>query len=317
MHSYQNLTKLFSSGFLPVVVSDSEYVLNTFSHYGFKVFLLSEVYENQEAPEEIILALVDPSASPSPHIFDKTFGNSAILVCPLMSFSGNDDRSIDYFLSRLKEIDFELACERGKKRLEQLQSLDDLLEVSYKKCTLTVELGSHLEVFAPKITPIIKSGEWISVSQFLEIALIPNSDYSCFIANGEFICEGISVAFHRHNYETSGQLAIEAWDIFQSVREQGGFPLKLTLVNSEVKTILTSCGDDILDRIKPLTDEVFHGKLVEVGFASLEPSLNTDWSINSQLNEAAGGVHLALGTGVKAAHIDFISPNAIVTEKAI
>jgi hypothetical protein len=88
----------------------------------------------------------------------------------------------------------------------------------------------------------------------------------------------------------------------------------LEIKNSEVTKILTSSGEDILKLIRPLTDEVFHGKLIEVSFASLSPSENTDWSINSQINEAAGGVHIALGTGVEAAHIDFISPFASVNE---
>ncbi len=76
--------------------------------------------------------------------------------------------------------------------------------------------------------------------------------------------------------------------------------------------IRTAHGDDVMSKIKPLTDKVFHGFLVELAFASLTPSTKTDWSINSQINEAAGGVHIALGTGVSAAHIDFVSPYAII-----
>ena len=55
------------------------------------------------------------------------------------------------------------------------------------------------------------------------------------------------------------------------------------------------------------------GNITEVGFGSLPSSETTDWSINSQLNEPAGGVHLALGAGETAAHIDFVSPNAMIS----
>ncbi|RVT40087.1 hypothetical protein EMM73_19740 [Rheinheimera sediminis] len=315
MNAFNNITKLFSSGNLPVVISDSNYVMNSFAKEGFEVCSVSEAYKELKAPAEVILAIVDPSSSPSHEVFDKTFKNSAVLVCPLMSFA-SDSESVDYFISTLKKIDFESACINGKKRLEQLEGLNAPLTVKSGDKFLEIRLGDNIEVFAPKINPIIKLGEWISVSQFLEIALIPNADYSCFNVNGEFTCEGISIAFHRNNYEISGPLAKEAWNIFTEIRKSGGFPLKLILVDSEVKSIETTFGEQILDKIKPLTDETFHGKLIEVAFASLEASKDTNWLINSQLNEAAGGVHLALGTGVKAAHIDFICPRATVLETA-
>jgi hypothetical protein len=59
---------------------------------------------------------------------------------------------------------------------------------------------------------------------------------------------------------------------------------------------------------------LLHEYLTEVGFGSLEPCAETDWSVNSQLNEPSGGIHLALGAGDEAAHIDFVSPFAKVIE---
>lgn len=315
MNHFKNVTKLFESGELPVVISDSDYVLNTFAKEGFTVCNLSDALDGRERFHEAILAIVDPGANPCPDDFDKIFNESAVLIFPLMSFSA-DTKSIDYFVSTLKGIDFESACEKGRNRLEQLQNQESDLIVSSGGKTLSVSLGENLEVFAPKVNPVIKSGEWISVSQFLEVAMIPNKDYSCFNVNGEFVCEGISVAFHRHNYKESGPIAHKAWNIFCNIRKDGGFPLTIKVINSEVTSIITSLGHDVLALIKPLTDEVFHGKLIEVAFASLDPSPLTDWTINSQLNEAAGGVHLALGTGVKAAHIDFVCPSATVSHRS-
>jgi hypothetical protein len=314
MNQYRNLTKLFSSRKLPVIISDSNYVLDAFFRQGFDVISLIEVGESECAPDEVLLANISPENSLKAEKFEKTFGNSSVLIVPLMSFSG-DNRSIDYFISRLKDIDFEEACIRGKARLEQIQNLSVPLEITYKGCSLVVELGQDIDVFVPKIIPTINKGEWISVSQFLEVALIPNEKYTCFKVDGEFICEGISVAFHRGNHGIAKPIANEAWRIFSDLRNQKKFPLMLEIKNSEVTKILTSDGEDILKLIRPLTDEVFHGRLIEVSFASLSPSEDTDWSINSQINEAAGGVHLALGTGVKAAHIDFISPFAFVNLK--
>lgn len=316
MKQFCNITKLFSSNSLPIVISDSDYVLEKFSEEGFRVCPLLDALEGHEPYHEVMLAIVDPSANPPQDVFDRTFENSAVLICPLMSFS-SDQKSIDYFISTLKTIDFEFACKNGRERLEMLQCQDSEMQINSLGSSLSLTLGENLEIFAPKVNPVIKPGEWISVSQFLEIALIPNKEYNCFNVNGDFTCEGVSVAFHRHNYMESGPLASEAWNIFEEIRESGGFPLLLKVRDSEVTSIKTSSGECVLDKIKPLTDEVFHGKLIEVAFASIDPSHSTDWSINSQLNEAAGGVHLALGTGVKAAHIDFVSPTATVVGSAL
>lgn len=37
-----------------------------------------------------------------------------------------------------------------------------------------------------------------------------------------------------------------------------------------------------------------------------------DWSVNSQINEAWGGAHLAFGMGIKGAHIDFVGTDVRV-----
>jgi hypothetical protein len=50
-------------------------------------------------------------------------------------------------------------------------------------------------------------------------------------------------------------------------------------------------------------------EVVEFSFGTNHDIANVlDWSVNSQLNEGALGVHFGIGYGVTAAHIDFVQP---------
>ena len=309
---YGTISKLFASGELPTVVSDSDYVLETFNAVGFDVLSLSSLcYKTEQTPKEILLVQVDIERFPPPEKLENSMGQSAVLFAPLVSF-GADNRSIDYFVSRLKKINFVSACASSRCRVEQFQKQQKPLSISSAQFKMSVELGDNLEIFAPKLLPEIRFGEWISVAQFLEVALIPNEDYSSFKVNGQLSCNGISIAVHQQNYAVSKPLAERAWQTFAEIRSKDGFPLTLEIEHSKIMGIITQNGNDILNDIKPLTDKTFYGCLTEVGFASQIPDTNIDWTINSQLNEGSGGVHIALGTGVDASHIDFISSNARV-----
>lgn len=130
--------------------------------------------------------------------------------------------------------------------------------------------------------------------------------------NGTLVCDGTAVAHHRHNHKKAGPLARQAWEYLKKIRDAGEFPLSVDVLDSRVTSIRTNSGKCILGDLLPLTDAIFHGMLIEVAFASMEALERVDWNFNSQLNEGAGGCHIALGTGVDAAHIDFISSRANV-----
>ncbi len=130
--------------------------------------------------------------------------------------------------------------------------------------------------------------------------MVPNFDRKSFEVNGQLVVHGVTIAHHLHSHSKSGPFADEAWSILSGLRAAGRFPLVLTVVDSEVTAILSRDGEDFVNRILPLTDETLRGRLTEVSIGSLEPSLETDWSINSQLNEPAGGIHLGIGAGEEA-----------------
>lgn len=307
--NFASLRSLYESGELPTVVSDSPALLKGFSSMGFRTLSVADLCSDQRlAPRETILVAATPARHPNATLLD-ALRNSATLFIPLLAFS-YDERSIAYLIRRLISIDFSDACKQSRRIVEYVQHTEEPIYVSSEGCHLTIELGKNVNVFAPKLVPRISGGESISIIQFLEIGLVPNQELTSFNVNGTLSCEGVSIAHHLHSHFQSGQIAEKAWNIFDEVRYEGGFPLILEIRDSEVTALRTTGGVDILQRIIPLTDEMLRGRLTEVGFSSLNPSSETDWSINSQLNEPAGGVHLALGAGESASHIDFVSSHA-------
>ena len=310
--AFASLRSLYESGELPTVVSDSPYLLDGFSSIGFRTLSVAEMcLDPSLAPNEVILVTATPAKHPNTALRN-ALRKSAVLFIPLLAFS-YDDRSIAYLIKRLTALDFLAACERSRRLVEYVQHIKELIQVASKDCRLTIELGNNVDVFAPKLVPKIAVGESISVIQFFEVGLVPNQDLTSFHVDGNLSCDGVSIAHHLHSHFESGPLADKAWKIFESARTRDGFPLVLEIRNSEVVSIKTKQCDDILDQILPLTDEILRGRLTEVAFASLAPSIDTDWTINSQLNEPAGGVHIALGAGETASHIDFVSSYAQIS----
>ena len=309
MSRFSSLSGLFPSR-SPEVISDSDYVLGAFAEAGFQVTPLQSVcLGHVPTPDEAIIVSTAAELLPERGVFEDLFGNAAVLDIPLVSFAA-DARSIDYLIQTLAQIDFQFACTRSLSTIDLIEHAEAPLTVVSGRSELVIELGDDVSIALPKLEPRIRPGEWVSIAQFLEVGLVPNSEYTSFSVTGKLECDGCAVAHHRMHYREAGSRALAAWSELSRIRASGGFPIFISVESSRVTKIETSLGEDVLERLRPLTDSTFHGRLIEVSFASLLPNLRVDWSINSQLNEASGGFHLALGTGVNAAHIDFISSGA-------
>lgn len=118
---------------------------------------------------------------------------------------------------------------------------------------------------------------------------------------------------HRRNWPLAQPSGRAAWRLLQRVREAGGFPLSLSLVNSRVTAVMTSEGQNLLPQLLSWVDVKNRDLVAELAFATSGVSLPVDWSVNSAVNEASGGMHVALGAGVEGAHIDFISTEAVLS----
>jgi hypothetical protein len=303
------LQRLFGEGRLPTVVSDELYVLDTFARVGFNVLHSEAVSEGSvQPPTDVLLVPAAASLYPKPNLLS-ALKSSAVLVVPLLAFS-TGKREVDYIIERLANLSFVETCAKNLELLEYIQHTDKPIVVRSPGCTLEVELGIDLDIMIPLVSPKILIGQWISIIQLLEVGIVPNSTNTSFKVNGSLSCDGVTIAHHLHSHFQAGPIANEAWELFGAVRAGRRFPLTLEIENSSVLSVLTQDGEELINKILPLTDEMMRGGLTEVAFAALSASSDTDWSVNSQLNEPAGGFHIGIGAGETAAHIDFVSPHA-------
>ncbi len=311
---FSGLRELFGKNVLPTVLSDSPYVLRKFGDSGFKTLSLDAVSNrNVVAPVDVLLVPAIPSVHPNEELLS-ALKHSAVLVVPLLAFAAGT-REVDYLHMRLSTLSFSETTKKNLELIEFIQHTDSPIIVHSPDCCLVVELGDDVDVMVPKVAADIAVGQWISIIQYLEIGLVPNSSNSSFKVNGTLSCEGVSIAHHLHSHFESGPIAAEAWRFFDKLRADGQFPLTLEIEQSRLKSILTIDKVEVLHSILPLTDKIMRGGLTEVAFAALAASEETNWAINSQLNEPAGGFHVGIGAGENAAHIDFVSPYATYYSK--
>lgn len=308
--NFSGLRTLFGNGALPVVVSDSPYVLDRFDNSGFRTLSLDAVSKcGVEAPEDVLLIPALSSKHPDEDLL-AALRHSAVLVIPMLAFDAGK-RAIDYMVDRLSKLSFTDACEKNLALVEHIQNVDGPITVRSAGCQLVVELGCDVDIMVPKVVPDISHGQWISIIQYLEVGIVPNASNTSFRVNGTLLCEGVTIAHHLHSHFQSGPIAEEAWRLFNESRINDQFPLVMEIEDSRLKAVRNKDGNDIINHILPLTDEIKRGELTEVAFAALSASEDTDWSLNSQLNEPAGGFHIGIGAGESAAHIDFVSPYAV------
>jgi hypothetical protein len=116
------------------------------------------------------------------------------------------------------------------------------------------------------------------------------------------------VAHHRGNREIAEPRARRAWHALSSIYERQGFPLRVEVEQSRVRTIRTAQGHDVTAELLGLVDPELEDIAIEVAFSTNVFRIHTeiDWLRNSPLNEAAGGVHVGIGSGVTGAHIDLV-----------
>jgi hypothetical protein len=235
---------------------------------------------------------------------------SAVLVVSLLAFASEPD-DVRYLSRRLCDVAFGQVCSRSSRIIDFVRSTRKLITIDSAGGQLVADLGSEVWAMTPKLDPMIAPGECVSIIQFLEVALQPEQKSGTVVVRGQFQCDGVVVAEHLNAQSNAAPPASGAWKLFEELRAAGRFPLLLTFESSQVVSILTRDGAEIVDLVLPLTDgDTSRNDLTEVAFASWEPSEEANWAMNSQLNEPAGGIHLGIGSRSSRVHIDFISPRA-------
>lgn len=295
------------------ILTDNASLRTAALHLNMRSYLFSECDEvDAHDLRNVVVAPTSDATIPDRAFFRDRFARSSVLVVPLSSFSGSFSDSI-YTLSLLAATDLTRSTARNVDLLAILESATEPLEIRGAGSDLSLVLSDEIFLMNPKLVPHLEEGEWASVAQFLEVGLVPDRRrvHPPHNLGGTASAAGVVVAHHRFASAHVASQAAAAWDYIQGVMREGGFPLCIEVESSRLMDIRTASGPSILAEVLRFVDADRGGALIEVAFASNYLPLDLiDWNHNSQLNESAGGFHLAVGTGEFGAHIDFVCPRA-------
>lgn len=302
----------------PLFVSDSREIVAWLLEEGCSATEFSDVDDiPAEELARVAILPTDSSRLPQYERWHELFGESRLLFVPVGSFDPSLSAT-KYTLQMLATTSVTSAVDRNVSTLNELMEVDAPMVVRGDGTDLRIELEDDVTVLRPKVEYELAPGEWESVGSYFEVGLVPTpEDFKTgmrpgYIVDGEVEVPGIAVACQWHAGDEIRVMQRQAWALLDRVRQDGGFPLRLTIENSRVVSVLAG-GKDIKSELAPLTNPSLGSVLTEMAFstnAALDPDV-IDWSHNSQMNEGALGIHVALGDGVTGAHIDFMCPGAV------
>ena len=305
----ETLTPVF--GQTPNFFSDSLELVNWLKSISCNAFEFKELDRlSAREKDNVVLIAMDEKTIPSYKAMNAYFSHSRVLVIPMLSFDSSIDAAI-YTMTLLGRSTIETACQMNKQWLTLLLEHKGPFILRGNGCDLVCEIDDDVCVLAPKTSVQLDRGEWTSVGSYFEVAMVPQPDdfHPAFKVNGILSVPGIAVAHHRQMHADLLHLPLKAWSVVQQIQKQNLFPLQIKIENSCIISIVA--GDqDLADELEYLSNKRYELTLTEMAFgtnAGIQPEF-IDWTKNSQLNEGAIGIHVALGEGLTGAHIDFICP---------
>ena len=311
-----NALDIVFNGESPLFLTDSRKLLQWMQDQRLSALHFEHV--TGLSPEEranIVALPTTPTDVGNHDLWREYFADSRVLIIAGIAFDPSLE-AMAYTLERIARSSFVNAAQLNNELLD-LVATSERIVVTSAGTELHCTFG-EITMLRPKVEPELEPGEWESVGAYFEVGLVSQPDEFMtgikpgFDVDGEFVADGVSVAVHRHVGDEVRTMAVGAWSLSRDLERDGDFPLRLTVENSVLRKVITSAGRDISPELLGFTNVGLGGMLTEFSFSSnaaMRPE-EIDWSINSQMNEGAIGVHLAVGEGLTGAHIDFIAVDA-------
>ena len=312
----ETLTPVF--GQTPHFFSDSLELVNWLKSVSCNAFEFKELERlSSREKTNVVLIAMDEKSIPSYKEMNTHFSKSRVLIIPMLSFDSSIDAAI-YTMTLLGRSTIETACHLNQQWLHLLLEHKEPFILRGNGCELVCEIDEGVCVLAPKIAVQLDLGEWTSIGSYFEVGMVPQPDdfRPAFKVNGTLSVAGVAVAHHRQMHADLLHLPLKAWNVLQQIQKQKLFPLQINIENSCITSIVA--GDqDLSDELEYLSNKRYELTLTEMAFstnAGIRPEF-IDWTKNSQLNEGAIGIHVAVGEGLTGAHIDFICPEVDIVSK--
>ncbi|XYH94712.1 hypothetical protein ACMHYB_43865 [Sorangium sp. So ce1128] len=305
-------------GSRPTYFVDSFEILDFLTSIGCRCHCLAAHDDPSALPHDLSAnaVLIFTERDNASQFYYAGFGGSRVLMVPLRPFDASL-RAATYALERIAEIDFVRVTNRNRQVIELMESCDGFLRIEGNGCDLIVELADEITLMQTMADPLLRPREWGAIGQWIEVGLIPNGGHIRrlgYNVSGQFVAQGTSIARHQAMPEAKAHLHVEARRLVHELREDGQFPLTLSVEGSQIREIRTQGGMDLYSEVRRLSGEHTDMMLLEVAISGDVSSSDRaiDWSVNSVMNEGFAGAHIAVGDGINAAHIDFIALDARV-----
>jgi hypothetical protein len=307
-----NLAKLFPAGDI-YAVSDDEWMRVAAAHYGLRPVSL-DAAESLPPSANVVLFLRNQRITAEER---KNLIHTRVLVVPIASFDSSLEAAL-YTQKLVTLTDYDDVRDQTAYWADRLRNEDGALVFSsspYGDGTdsgtqLVCRLAENLRAEAWTDSEI-GVGDWISIGTICEFSLTAPSTkdwYGAFVIDGCAVTSGVLVARDGRCTEAGDARIRSAHRLRDEMTANG--PISLRIENG----ILTSArggGADFTETLLEATNPEYGLHVLELGIGtnkSVLPYVN--WSVNSQLNEGAGPVHIGFGEGVTGAHIDFIVQDA-------
>jgi hypothetical protein len=241
----------------------------------------------------------------------RALGSAAVFVVPISSFDSGLDAAL-YTQQLVFRTNYTAACARNKGWLESITNEPGPLLFASEGpadgmpyTDLTCRLGDDLRADTC-LDPQVKAGDWMSVGSYCEFALVATSidDSRSFDINGVVQVAGVLVAQDARATPAGAARCREGRRLREAMAASG--PISLTMENGRVASVSAGT-ENYTEALLAVTSPEYGRNLLELGIGTNHDILPwVDWSVNSQLNEGAGPLHLGFGDGITGAHVDFL-----------
>lgn len=289
-----------------VVLSDSEMFLESCAERGLNTQTLSAV---ERLPEcSLVFSFSDDAARRTFVLARNSSKSRRCIFCPVQVFDGRVCSAL-YGLELMFISDIGKALESQRKYLKMLNA-GGVFVLQGFNAFASVRVNEAAMPYA-LISEDVCGGFVHSVAEFFEVhdAHMRPHDACPFVVEGTLHVSGLLMVLRKSGVRfpegTERKLVCLA-------REVASHQARLTVKNNCVTSFVV-CNCDYVELLKRAGGA--RGlSLTEFAIGvndAIASSIN--FSVNSQLNEGVGGVHVALGDGSTGYHIDFLSPGTRVT----
>lgn len=258
------------------------------------------------APPDVALLLTTNPETLHDEQLQRLLATSRVLYLGLQAFDASL-RAAVYTLATLRRCDFAAAVRRNCRWLRRLAREQTLCFASgpSRQARLSVVPADEVD-FGTVDTAELAPGSLIAAGAYFEVELEGfGSAPRPFRVDGELVADGVLYALADDFPGDRGVARARGQRAFAAAQPGG---LALRVEENRVVACRAADGRSLLPALAAATDGNLTLTECSIGTNRLR---RPDFSINAQINEGAGGIHVGLGGGEQGLHLDFIASRAV------